>query len=537
MKGNRVDIYCRLSDEDRYKKDKDDDSESIANQKSMLLKHALKEGWEVVNIYSDDDWSGANINRPGFQKLLADCEQKKVDIVLCKSQSRFSRDMEVVERYIHNKFVEWGIRFVSIVDNADTNVEGNKKARQINGLINEWYLEDLSNNIKKSLQNKREDGLYLGSFAPYGYIKDPDNKNKLIIDPVAAKVVREIFELYKKGEGYYRIAMKLNEDNVLTPSNYKKENGSKYVCRTAKFKEKTKWGQDTIYKMLRNEVYIGNLVQGKKGYVSYKNHKSFVRPKSEWTKVENTHEAIIDIDTWNEVQRILNKHVKKSKSIGEIYMFSAKVYCKECGGVFTRQLYDTKDGKTPYMKCKSRKLASRDCINKQSIRCDVLEKIVLDEINKQLDIYYNESELEKSYLLEKKANGKANLNKIETLKSEKAAIEKNLSAKNENYTEIYEDKLSGLISKEDFITFREKISKDIETLKNRLEIINKELGSNKISEEKIEKNKKIFEKYKHIDTLTKDIVDEFVEIIRIGKVDEETKTRDIDIQLNIINLE
>lgn len=147
---NRVGIYTRLSDEDRFKRNKDGDSESIANQKSMLLKYALNKGWEVYNVYSDDDWSGADINRPQFQKLIEDYKNGHIDIVLCKTQSRFSRDMEVVERYIHNKFVEWGVRFVSIVDNAYTEVQGNKKARQINGLINEWYLEDLSDNIRPS---------------------------------------------------------------------------------------------------------------------------------------------------------------------------------------------------------------------------------------------------------------------------------------------------------------------------------------------------------------------------------------------------
>lgn len=205
----RVIIYVRLSDEDRYKKNKNDDSESIANQKSMLLKHALEQGWEVVAIYSDDDYSGTDNNRPGFNKMIEECEKGEVDIVLCKTQSRFSRDMEVIERYIHNKFIEWGVRFVSIVDNADTDVAGNKKSRQINGLVNEWYLEDLSDNVRRSLQNKREDGLFLGSFAPYGYKKDPNNKNKLLIDPVAAEIVKEIFSMYKSGMGYYKIAKNL----------------------------------------------------------------------------------------------------------------------------------------------------------------------------------------------------------------------------------------------------------------------------------------------------------------------------------------
>ena len=188
----KVGVYVRLSDEDRFKKNKNDDSESIANQKSMLIKYALEQNWEIVDIYSDDDYSGAGTYRPDFERMIKDCESGRINIVLCKTQSRFSRDMEVIEKYLHNKFVEWGVRFVSIVDNADTNNEANKKSRQINGLVNEWYLEDLSNNVKKSLKNKREDGQYMGSFAPYGYLKDPNDKHKLIVDNNVAYIVREI---------------------------------------------------------------------------------------------------------------------------------------------------------------------------------------------------------------------------------------------------------------------------------------------------------------------------------------------------------
>ena len=177
----RVAMYLRLSDEDSDKINKLDDSKSIKNQRIMLLNEIAKNpNYILVDEYCDENLSGAGTYRPEFERLIKDCENGKIDIVICKSQSRFSRDMEVIERYLHNKFVEWNVRFIGIVDNADTNVNGNKKARQINGLINEWYLEDLSDNIRTSLQNRREDGLFLGSFSPYGYIKDPNDKNHLI---------------------------------------------------------------------------------------------------------------------------------------------------------------------------------------------------------------------------------------------------------------------------------------------------------------------------------------------------------------------
>ena len=175
-------IYCRLSEEDQNKASAEDDSASIQNQKSMLLQYAIQQGWEVFHIYSDDDYTGSDRNRPEFSRLLADAQAHKFDIILCKTQSRFTRELELVEKYIHGLFPLWGIRFVSIVDNADTDNKGNKKSRQINGLINEWYLEDLSTNVRSVLDHKRKEGLFIGSFARYGYCKDPNAKGKLIID-------------------------------------------------------------------------------------------------------------------------------------------------------------------------------------------------------------------------------------------------------------------------------------------------------------------------------------------------------------------
>lgn len=158
----RVAIYCRLSEEDRDKANPREDSESIQNQKSMLLSYAGQRGWEIYNLYCDEDFSGSDRSRPEFLKMLEDAEKGKFDIVLCKTQSRFSRELEIIEKYIHGLFPEWGIRFVSVVDNADTEVKGNKKSRQINGLVNEWYLEDLSDNVRSVLTDKRKKGQHIG---------------------------------------------------------------------------------------------------------------------------------------------------------------------------------------------------------------------------------------------------------------------------------------------------------------------------------------------------------------------------------------
>jgi len=214
----RVILYIRLSVEDGDIID-GDVSKSIRNQLLYLLTECKSRNWEVVAIFCEEGISGADDNRPEWLKALKYCECGNTEIFLCKSQSRFSRSMEMIEKYLHKDFVLWNIRFVGLVDNTDTDVQGNKKTRQINGLVNEWQVEDQSINTRKILKNKKTNGLYTGSFAPYGYKKDPKDKYRLIIDEPASKVVKEIFSMYAAGSGYYLICKKLNEEKVPTPKN------------------------------------------------------------------------------------------------------------------------------------------------------------------------------------------------------------------------------------------------------------------------------------------------------------------------------
>src|SRR5690554_5406216 len=177
----KVAIYIRLSKEDMKKIFKGDDSESIKNQKLMLSEYVAKRGWQIYDFYVDEDYSGASKDRPSFERLLKDAKNKEFTIVLCKTQNRFLRNLEAVEEIIHGKFLEWSIRFVSLLDGADTSIEGNKKSRQIHGMVDEWYIEDSSKNIRGVFKTKMKDGQFIGSFASYGYMKDPNDKHKLLI--------------------------------------------------------------------------------------------------------------------------------------------------------------------------------------------------------------------------------------------------------------------------------------------------------------------------------------------------------------------
>jgi len=295
-------IYCRLSkeDEEQEKKDREKESESIQNQKSMLINYAIEKGYDIYHIYSDEDYSGIDRDRPDFNRMIEAASQQKFDIILAKTQSRFTRDMELVEKYLHGKFVEWGIRFIAVVDHVDTADETNKKSRQINGLVNEWYLEDLSNNVRSVLTHKRREGKYIGTFALYGYIKDPADNNHLLVDPEAAEVVRRIFTLYLSGNGTTRIARILNEEGIPSPTKYKREHGFNYK-KNVRCPNEDLWGKATIYRMLTNQTYAGNLEQGRHKKVSYKSKKTVWLPKKDWIVVPGTHEGIIDSESFARV--------------------------------------------------------------------------------------------------------------------------------------------------------------------------------------------------------------------------------------------
>jgi len=502
-----------LSDEDRFKKNATDESESIQNQKSMLVAYAFERGWDVYNIYSDDDYSGADRNRPEWCRMISDAEGKKFNIVLCKTQSRFSRDMEIIERYIHDKFLEWKIRFIGVVDHADTEIEGNKKARQINGLVNEWYLEDSSYNIRRTLNHKKEKGEWVGSFAPYGYMEDPDDKNHLVVDTVASEVVKSVFNMYASGLGYIGIAKKLNEQGIQNPSTYKKMNGSNFKTNTTKITSQI-WTDSTIYQIIRRQAYIGNLVQGITENISYKNQKRRKRSPNTWYITENAHDAIIDMDTWNKVQEKLKSKKRGEKYTGEVHILSGKVLCQECNNTMWKMSYKLARGRYQYLKCKTTKSTDDICANKDSIRLDELMEKVKEEINKLLHEFYNPN------LIQIDTNNQ-NGQKLKTLFKEKESINKQIEKKEKHLEKLYTDRLDEFISEEQFLKFNKSFNEEIAIYKLRTENINDEISSFEENPDKQIDKESILKKYSHIDELSRDIVDEFIDMIYIG-----TKTKD-----------
>ena len=510
----------RLSDEDRDKRDKTAESESIQNQKSMLLTYAMERGWDVYKIYCDEDYSGADKNRPEWNDLIKDAEARKFNIVLCKTQSRFSRDMEMVEKYIHGKFSEWGIRFLSIVDNADTDNKGNKKSRQINGLINEWYLEDLSDNIRRTLNHKKHNGEWVGSFAPYGYMEDPEDKNHLIIDPIASEVVKEIFNMYLEGIGYTTIAKTLNEKGIPNPSQYKQNNGSKFKTKSGR-PTSSIWTQATIFQIIRREVYIGTLVQGITENISYKNNKRRKHAPDDWIRTPNAHEPIIDMETWNAVQEKLKLKKREQKYTGKVHIFAGKVFCGCCTNTMTKMSYELKVGRYHYFKCRTRLNVDGVCDNKSGMRYDILTNKLKDEINQLLDEFYDPK------LITVPEQPK-NRDKENVLKAEQQNLSALIEQKRFQSDKLCRSMLDGTITQEQFNRINVSLAQEIDSHKNRFEKVEKELAKLQDVEVKSTSKETLLKKYRHIDELDSNIVDEFVNAIYIGKVVE--NTREIEIK-------
>lgn len=512
-------IYCRLSEEDRNKQNQNDDSESIQNQKSMLIQYAMDHNWDMFGIYSDDDYTGSDRSRPDFNRLLNDAEAKQFDVILCKTQSRFTRELELVEKYIHGLFPKWGIRFVSIVDNADTEVKGNKKARQINGLINEWYLEDMSENIKSVLTNRRKNGFHIGAFALYGYKKDTDKKGHLIIDEEAAEIVREVFRLFSQGYGKTAIARILNDRGIPNPTEYKRLHGLRY--KQPDKKNSTLWKYFAISDMLINEIYIGNMVQGKYGSISYKTKENKPLPKDEWIRVKGTHEPIIDMVLWNRVQDMVRQRAKPFIT-GNIGLFAKKVRCMECGYV----MRSSKNRGKHYLQC-STKFTAKGACNGSFVAVNTLEKTVLNELRDMIDEYLDKDEIEHQ------VQWNSNLDdKIAKLRDEIDSYEKKTSTFAKSIKDLYIDKTEGIITETEFVEFSREFSKDKERLEKLKAESNDKLQSLlRKSQSAFDKRQRI-EEYTNLERLTREHVEVLVDHIEIGKRDPETKELPVDIHWN-----
>ncbi|MCL2855230.1 MAG: recombinase family protein [Defluviitaleaceae bacterium] len=530
-------IYCRLSKEDVGKTHIGDDSESIQNQKLMLLDYAVSNSFLIHNVYVDEDLSGFS-DRPAFQQMIKDAADGKFNTIICKHQSRFTRDMELVEKYIHGHFVKWGIRFISLTDNVDTNVKGNKKARQIYGLINEWHSEDLSDNIRAVFRKKMEAGQFLGPFACYGYSKDPDDKHKLVIDEEAAQIVREIYSLYLEGNGAHAIGHILSQRGVPTPSQYKKKQGLNFANPGAGIYSLKYgiWAASTINKILRNETYIGTLIQGRQQRVSYKSKKVAVVPENQWIVIKNNHPQIIDENRFNKVQKLMdrkrtgyksdpdNKPIEKLKP----HILAGKLICSDCGSTMQRSGL-SRNGKTRFLRCKLSTISKRRDCTPHCINQDKVEEAIANRIRELISDATNGDdavEIISAALACIKEGG----DDFPKIKKQLFEVEAKIETTRKVMAMAYADKLNHIILEEDFLSFKEIFEKEQqEYIKMRGDLEDK-LADMEMHKKTFGNAWVLLEEYKRIETLTHEIINDFIDTVCIGERCPETKEQVITIR-------
>ena len=337
----RAAIYLRLSKEDGdVVAGGKLESNSISNQKDLIMDFLKsKSDIEVVSVRIDDGYSGVNFCRPDFQKMLEDIKKGKIDCVIVKDLSRFSRNYIEAGRYLEKIFPALGVRFIAINDNYDSADTQNSQDIIIafKNLINDSYLRDLSTKIRSHLDVKRKNGEFIGNYTAYGYLKADDNKNQLIVDTFAAEVVRDIFRMKLDGMSPSTIANKLNEMQVLSPMEYKRSMGIHFET-SFKTNKKALWSAQAVNRILTNEIYTGVLLQGK---TTTPNHKIKVVEKVDeknWIRVENGHEAIVDKFYFDAVQNTLERDTRCSQSSGETYPLCGMIFCGDCGSPMVRKI-------------------------------------------------------------------------------------------------------------------------------------------------------------------------------------------------------
>ena len=452
-------------------------------------------------------------DRPDFNRMIEAARAKKFQIILCKSQSRFTRDMELVEKYIHGLFPIWGIRFIAVADNADTEVKGNKKARQINGLVNEWYLEDLSENVRMVFDLKRREGKYIGGFPIYGYQKDPVDKNHIIPDPEAAEVVRQIYQWSLEGHGRQNIAYLLNQRGIPNPTRYKAERG--WTCNHPVTNDFGLWNKVTVGRILTNEMYTGVMIQGRRRKVSYKSKVIIDTPESEWYRVEGTHEAIIDRATFEAVQWGLKLRSRTDGS-GDAHLLSGLVKCADCGSTMSK----CSNGKQSYLRCKlyadsgNQKLCTR-----HSVRLDQLIDLISERIRYYVQTYY---QLDPADLQPQ------NDTRRETLEQEKKSLSAQLEKRSQALKTLYLDKVAGILSEGQFVELNQSFLQEKSRLERRLQSIEGELAEREQPQQQADLMERAKELLK-LETVPRELVVGLVDRIEIGEKNPATSRQEVKV--------
>lgn len=498
-------LYMRLSKDD----DGAAESASIITQRKMLRSYAAEHSYVVFDEYVDDGWSGTNFDRPDFKRMIADIEAKKVNLVITKDLSRLGRDYITAGQYTEIYFPSKGVRYIAIHDGYDSDSPYSDIA-PFKNVINEMYARDTSKKIRSAFATKMRDGAYIAAFAPYGYQKDPADKNHLVVDARSGEVVKHIFHMAAEGALPIEIARSLNEQRVPPPAVYR--------CMThdglevSAYSKRQEWTSATITKMLRNVVYLGHIAQGKTTKISFKSHLTVRNPRDEWIVVENTHEALVDQETFDLVRRRTMARTCEKK--GTFYnLFSGIAKCADCG----RNMSATgtrKKGSPANLTCGGYKLYGAEECSNHFIDYNVLYEIVQASLREQLAI----SREERTAILENAQKKQAASAGRQERSKEISGIKKRLRELEGIIAKLYEDNAAGRLGDARMTKLLPKYEQEAETLEQRLAALQNENAAPEPSfQEAREKLDKLLRQITDVTELTPKLLFKLVDHIEIGQ--------------------
>ncbi len=430
-------LYIRLSKED----ESEGPSQSVQNQESLLREFVERHRLPVFDTYVDDGWSGANFDRPSFQRMIADIEAKRVNMVITKDLSRLGRDYILTGHYMERYFPEHRVRYISLLDGIDTGVDSTANdITPFRAIMNDMYAKDISKKIKSVKRDKQRKGQFIGGKPVYGYKMHPTEKNRIVIDGEAAAVVRRIFSLALSGMSCRKIAAALNEEGVPTPAAYADLPAARRGPYTGL------WSGERISEMLKNETYIGNMVQGRTVKVSYKSKKCLRQSPENWVVVEGTHEPVVDPETFQKVQMLVNSR-KHTRSRTYDFLLKGLIFCHECGcplAVLNRKNARGED--VLYFVCRTyQRFTKAGFCTCHSIKEERVNEAVLAKVREVCQAYLNPDELlpVAREALEQAAGQ-------DSLESEIQALQSQIGSLTARLDRMYTDRLSGLLPEEDF---------------------------------------------------------------------------------------
>ena len=450
-----VALYIRLSKED----ESEGPSQSVTNQKSLLNEFVQQHRLSVYDTYIDDGWSGTNFDRPDFQRMIADIEAKKVNMVITKDLSRLGRDYIMTGHYMERYFPERRVRYISLLDGIDTGVESTANdITPFRAIMNDMYAKDISKKIKSVKRDKQRKGQFIGGKPMYGYKMHPTEKNKIVIDEEVAPIVRRIFALALDGMSCRKIATLLNEEGVPTPATYANlpvGNPGPYTGL---------WSSERISDMLQNETYIGNMVQGRMVKISYKSKKCLRQPRENWVIVENTHEPLVDKETFQKV-RLLVESRKHTRSRTYDFLLKGLIFCHECGyPLATLNRKNAAGEERLFFVCRTyQRFTKAGVCTCHSIKEQTVTDAVIAKVREICEAYLNPDEL-----LPMAQQAVEEVQKQDSLEAEIQSVQTKIESLTTNLDKMYMDKLAGILAEADFQRIYLKVKADRLQLEEKL---------------------------------------------------------------------